>query len=117
LAEYSRSLGTLLVPPPLSRVPPSGNLLLCAKHLLVEANRRPSLDPCWDLGPNAKAKGNDSTDRPSTGGGRGVCTGPDFKKIKIQQKDLFSLSLFLSLVLETTKTVVYSLSADISGEG
>src|SRR5262249_28116068 len=49
---------------------------------------------------------------PSPGGGLPVCTGPDFKKekIKIQQKDFF-LCLFSSLTLETTKTLVYALSA------
>jgi len=43
------------------------------------------------------AKANDSTHRPFPGGGRGVCTGPDFKKIKIQQKDLL-LCFFLCLL-------------------
>src|SRR5207245_2769915 len=44
-----------------------------------------------------EAKANDSTHRPFPGGGRGVCTGPDFKKIKIQQKDLL-LCFFLCLL-------------------
>src|SRR5262249_34872483 len=55
---------------------------------------------------------------PSTGEGLPVCTGPDFKKRKNKNptERLFSLSFFFS-TLETTKTLVYTPSAEHQWRG